>query len=218
MNFTKEDKEKEILNLILNSYSNAKSNEHQSTLVSLNELEKNQIAFGETLLDILVDYKVKIEPMGYFEQTEIMIYIKNVFQKIKENSNVKKIPNLCEKVVGVLNYYFDFEFGQGKLMLFFDEIIEFLFDFVNYTNDCKKFLEYVFVNVLRQRANSQSAEMIRKITVVLEIIFCVYINYITQQSELNDFFCFFNLLLSQSESIAFAKRDIDNEMRNAFGL
>ena len=218
MNFTKEDKEKEILNLILKSYSNAISNEHQSTLISLNELEKNQIAFGETLLDILVDYKVKIEPMGYFEQTEIMIYIKNVFQKIKENSNVKKIPNLCEKVVGVLNYYFNFEFGQGKLMLFFDEIIEFLFDFVNYTNDCKKFLEYVFVNVLRQKANSQSAEMIRKITVVLEIIFCVYINYITQQSELNDFFCFFNLLLSQSESIAFAKKDIDNESNEFYNL
>ena len=200
IDFTETQKQQQIIDLIIKASSYADSSTHQSTLQALNEIEKNTISFISLLLDAILNYKNTIDSKGYFEQTQVMIYFKNCLDRNKDNPNIKNIPQLEQKIINFLNLYLDFIFGDGKLIYFFEDSIEYLIYIVNSMEEARRILENIFLNVVKLRLSQgivPTEETIKKVTFLFEKIIYQYLNYVLNDDDINFIFEFYNFLLGQ---------------------
>ena len=207
IDFTETQKQQQIIDLIIKASSYADSSTHQSTLQALNEIEKNTISFISLLLDAILNYKNTIDSKGYFEQTQVMIYFKNCLDRNKDNPNIKNIPQLEQKIINFLNLYLDFIFGDGKLIYFFEDSIEYLIYIVNSMEEARRILENIFLNVVKLRLSQgivPTEETIKKVTFLFEKIIYQYLNYVLNDDDINFIFEFYNFLLGQCEIVAYA--------------
>ena len=102
---TNNEKQREIINMIITASVNVNSEEHNKILFKLLELEKNQIAYTEKLLDILCNLEIIFKELNSDHRIQILIYIKNFLIKIQEIYELKNIINIIVNIYKIFIIY-----------------------------------------------------------------------------------------------------------------
>ena len=194
-----------IINLILNFQLNNNIEDNNNNLFKLCELEKNEISYTEKLLEILV--KINEIQINFDENqfTQILIYIKNFLNKIKNNPNIKNIIKIKENFYLIIIKFIEFKTNNKPNKNIFNEIIKNIFTMINYIDDPKIFLNEIFTNIIKKLFNENK---INEEFILLNIIFLFecfvsdYLIYIINLSEIDLIFEFYLFLFNQSEKIS----------------
>lgn len=192
-----------IVSLILEAHSNAKEMNQQS-LYNLLNMEKNEIELTSNLLEILQNFKNYTTTLSDVECLEIIIYIKNFFQKVKGKPKLKNIKNIEQKIANVINIYLNNSLINDKINKFFNEIIASIFEFILILNDPKKFLQNFYDELIIKYTNINNNfvyEEMLKFIFIYENFCKIYLVYAQKYTEMNIIFEKYIIILNICKNI-----------------
>ena len=194
-----------ILNLILNSNLNNNFEDNNNNLFKLCELEKNEISFTEKLLEILI--KIDEIQINFDENqfSQILIYIKNFLNKIKNNQNLKNLIKIKENILLIIIKFIEFQTKNKPNKNIFNEIIKNIFTIIKNLNEPKIFLSEIFNNIIKKLFNENKIKeefLLLNIIFLFECFVSEYLNFILNSNEINLIFEFYLFLFNQCENIA----------------
>ena len=194
-----------ILNLILNSQLNNNFEENNNNLFKLCELEKNEISYTEKLLEILIKIDEIQTNFDENQFTQILIYIKNFLNKIKNNPNIKNIIKIKENFYLIIIKFIEFKTKNKPNKNIFNEIIKNIFTMIKNLNDPKNFLTEIFNNIIKKLFNENKIKeefLLLNIIFLFECFVSEYLNFILNSNEINLIFEFFLFLFNQCENVS----------------
>ena len=202
---TNNEKQMEIINMIINASINVNSEEHQKLLFKLLEFEQNQIAYTEKLLDILCNIELLFKEFNSEKRILILIYIKNFFIKIQNRNELKNIPNIFENISKIFIIYLKVNFSQLEEKIFC-EINDSLFNILSHFEKIKEYLKDIYKNIITKIFDNGKIiqkEILLKIINLYTSFNSIYLLYIHEQQELNFIFDYYNFLFGQCEIVSF---------------
>ena len=219
---TNNQKQREIINMIITASINVNTEEHQKILFKLLELEKNQIAYTEKLLDILCNLEIIFKELNSDHRIQILIYIKNFLNKVQERSELKNIPNIIVNISKIFIIYLKENITQLEEKIFC-EINDSLFTLLSNFENIKDYLNDIYKNIITKIFDNGKIiqrEVLLKLINLYTSFNKIYLLYIHEQQELNFIFDYYNFLFGQCEIVSFnGNEKITNEkIKNSANL
>ena len=202
---TNNEKQREIINMIITASVNVNSEEHNKILFKLLELEQNQIAYTEKIIDILCNFEIFFKELNSNQRIQILIYMKNFLIKIQERSELKNIPNIFVNISKIFIIYLKENISELEEKIFC-EINDSLFTILSNFDKIKDYLNDIYKNIIAKIFDN--GKIIQK-KVLLKLINLytsfnkIYIIYFHEQKDLNFIFDYYNFLFGQCEIISF---------------
>ena len=217
-----DEKQKEIINMIISANINVNTEEHHNILYKLITLEQNEVAFTEKLLEILNDLKSFSAEFNNTQMLQILLYMKNYFMKIKEKPELKNIPNISNNINNIFIIYLSENLSENEEKVFC-EINDSLFTILSNLGNAKDILNNIYSNIFAkvfENGKILKNSMVLKIINLFTSFSKIYLDYNNEQKELNFIFDYYNYLFGQCEIVSFnGNEQISNEaLRNSATL
>jgi hypothetical protein len=208
----KNDNQIKLLELTIKSIKSSDSNLMQRYFFELLEIEKFPISLTDMIVSILAEScENKFFSLNEIDQKCFLIYIKNWFNKVKEQNESKKMKNLQEKFIIVIKTLFD-ERTYDKNKFIFEEILRniLLLLHKNTETNCKDEEKNtkikVFTNNIVDNLKSQLAGDFNngKINISKSYSYLILVEslsyfqcgIIKETNELSEFFSIYNIILN----------------------
>ena len=213
-----------IIELIKYSYLNINTEFHDSSLVQLIELEKNEEEFFFIMLTLLSEYNNYV---NNFEK-EIAIYLKNYFKRVEDKAFIKNMSNkfILEKGLMFVKSFLEENSKISCLSSYFEDVIDSIFTIAKHTNIIKEFSETVLIKLIKEPLNNYNGQInlneLIRLLFVLEVAFKSYLNNLLNiGNDFDELFGFYNFIFSKIEGkikdkIQLSKNSLNNNEYSYF--
>jgi hypothetical protein len=218
-----ENKEEKLISLIIKSCGRSEETSlMQRYYFELMELEKFPLALTETLYNIITENSEnnKFFSLNENGQKAFIIYLKNWFDKLKNQKESKKIKNVEKIILNFIRILFTGKISDNN-KLDYEELLKNLFNLlkINKEMTTEKINLFIFnlINEIMQEVRSQnltSLSNLRSFLALVEVLAFFQSGIVTSTKELIHYFEVLNIILNKFLEIYNLTRNYEDDEKS----